>query len=247
MTTLRWTEQDDWFSMQEVGDGIYHIMEPKYRDDMRCNIYLVKGDTRDIIIDSGLGLASLRHFIAPISANPLLVCSHSHYDHMGSNWEFEERVIHPAEAEIAAQPTRQNTYADPVLVTRDFYQLPWPGFDAREWMPQPAPATGLINDGDMLDLGSRKFEVLDTPGHSWGSVCLWEASSGILFSADTVYEGELFDFLSCSDIPAYVRSMRRLRELPVKTAFAGHGPILNSAQFQGIVENYIARHAGEGA
>jgi glyoxylase-like metal-dependent hydrolase (beta-lactamase superfamily II) len=42
-----------------------------------------------------------------MTTNPLLVCSHSHYDHMGSNWQFSERVIHPKEADLIANPTRR--------------------------------------------------------------------------------------------------------------------------------------------
>jgi glyoxylase-like metal-dependent hydrolase (beta-lactamase superfamily II) len=239
MHTHHFTDRTDWFQMKEVEDGIFHIWEPHYRADYRCNIYLVKGSQRDMIIDTGLGLASLKDFVAPISTNPLLVCSHSHYDHMGSNWQFSERVIHPKEADLIANPTRQNTYADPVLVTEDFYELPWPDFDANTWEPQPAPATALIDEGDVIDLGDRSFKVLSTPGHSWGSICLWEDKSGTMFSADTVYEGELFDFLSCSDIPTYVRSMQRLREYSVRVAFPGHGPILHNTAFHNIIENYL--------
>ncbi|MBV9868914.1 MAG: MBL fold metallo-hydrolase [Abitibacteriaceae bacterium] len=242
MTPHRFTTRDDWFAMQRVADGIYHITEPHYRADYRCNIYVVKGSQRDIIIDTGLGLGSLRTFVAPITDNPLLVCSHSHYDHMGSNFEFEERVIHPAEADIVAHPTAQNTYADPVLVTEDFYELPWPGFEARDWVAEPAPATGLIDEGDIIDLGSRSFVVLNTPGHSWGSICLWEEKTGVMFCADTVYEGELFDFLPCSDIPTYIQSFQCLLEYPVQVAYPGHGPILDATRFRTVIETYLRQH-----
>ncbi len=242
MTNSPFTTRADWFRVLEVGDGIFHIDEPHYSADYRCNIYVVKGKTRDIVIDTGLGLASLRDFVKPISANPLLVCSHAHYDHMGSNWEFGERVIHPAEAEIVANPTRENTLADPILATKDFYELPYESFDSNDWIPRAAPATGLLNDGDVLDLGDRQFEVLSTPGHSWGSICLWDAQNQIIFCADTIYEGEIFDFLPCSDVPTYVQSMKRVLELPVRVAFPGHGPILDGDTFRAIAAKYIRDH-----
>ena len=243
-SSTRWTTRADWFAQNEVGDGIFHITEPCYRADYRCNIYVVKGAQRDIVVDTGLGLASLRRFIEPIAPNPLLVCSHSHYDHMGSNWEFDERIIHAAEAPIVAHPTRENTFADPILQTVDFYEMPWDNFDANDWQPQPAPATSLMNDGDILDLGDRKLEVLHTPGHSWGSVCLWDETNKILFCADTVYEGELFDFLPCSDIPTYIQNMKRLRDLPVEIAFPGHNKILDGAAFRKVIDDYLRVNAG---
>lgn len=242
--STRFTTRPDWFAQAEVGDGIFHITEPCYRADYRCNIFVVKGSKRDIVIDTGLGLASLRSFIAPIAAKPLLVCSHSHYDHIGSNWEFGERIIHHAEAEIVAHPTRQNTYADPVFVTEDFYSLPWENYDADEWQPQPAPATALMQEGDVLDLGDRKFEVLHTPGHSWGGVCLWDEAHKTIFCADTVYQGELFDFLSCSDIPTYLQTMKRLRELPVEIAFPGHNAIMNGDEFRTVIDEYLRVNEG---
>lgn len=238
----RFTTRDDWFQTEEVGAGVFRITEPHYRADYRCNIYLVKGPKRDIVIDTGLGLASLRKYLQPLSPDPLLICSHSHYDHIGSNWEFSERWIHPAEASIVAAPTHENTYADPILVTEDFYSPPWPGFQARDWQAHAAPATGSLEEGQEIDLGDRQLRVLHTPGHSWGGVCLWDASSGEMFCADTVYSGELFDFLPSSDIPTYVESMRRLRELPVRVAYPGHNETLSGQDFHQIAHDYVVAH-----
>lgn len=237
-TKTRYTEIADWYRLDDLGGGIFRVVEPYYREDYRCNIYVVKGKTFDIVIDAGLGLGSLRQFLKYVSRDPVLVLSHSHYDHIGSAHEFERRLIHPAEASIMARPSRENTYADLLLATEDFSKLPWEGFDAAEWMPAEAPADA-IRGADILDIGGRRFEVMHTPGHSHGSICLWEEKTGILFSADTVYEGELFDQLSCSHIPTYMQTMQRLRALPVKTAYPGHGPVLDGEQYRGIIDAYL--------
>jgi len=236
----RYTNQVDWFARQEVTQGTFHVWEPAYRDDYRCNIYVIKGSTSDLVLDTGLGLGSLRTFIAPFAPDPLLVLSHGHYDHIGSAFEFERRVIHTAEAQIVAAPTHANTYADLLLAEEDFTPTPWNGFTAADWAVEAAPVTGLIGEGDILDLGDRRFTVLHTPGHSWGSICLWDEARGFLFCADTVYAGEIFDHLPCSDIPTYLHTMRRLRELPVRTAFPGHGPILSGDEFRLTIDTYLA-------
>ena len=75
---------------------------------------------------------------------------------------------------------------------------------ARRSNAAPAPATRLLGDGDVIDLGDRAFEVLHLPGHSPGSIGLWEAATGILFSGDAVYDGPLLDELDGCDIAAYV-------------------------------------------
>ena len=235
----RFTARRDWFDCHEVGEGVFHIKEPFYDADTRCNIFLVKGERFDLVIDSGLGLSSLRQFLAPWSENPVLVASHGHYDHLGGNWEFENRWAHAGEAEILAHPTRENTYADPVLKTADFSELPWQGFEAGSWQPQAAPATRILQNGEILDLGNRKLEVIHAPGHSWGLICLWDAQNRALFSTDAVYDGEIFDFLPCSDVPTYIETMKKLRELPVEVAYPCHNEIMDGARFRAVIHAYL--------
>ena len=68
------------------------------------------------------------------------------------------------------------------------------GIDSNgEMAAQAAPATRLLWDGDMVDLGDRQFEVIHTPGHSPGGIALWEAATGVLFSGDIVYDGPLIE------------------------------------------------------
>jgi glyoxylase-like metal-dependent hydrolase (beta-lactamase superfamily II) len=230
---------NDWFTRREVASGIWHIEEPAYRADYRCNIFLIQGFDADLVIDSGLGIASLRKYLAPLSDNPILIASHSHYDHLGSNHEFEERWAHAAEADILANPTRENTYGEAFLETKDFAFLPYPNFDARDWQPKSAPATRILQDGEMIDLGDRTLEVIHAPGHSWGLICLWDSQNRALFSTDAVYDGEIFDFLPVSDIPAYIETMKRLRALPVEIAYPCHNQIINGERYRAVIDEYL--------
>lgn len=235
----RFTQRTDWFQIGEVGDGVFHIEEPFYRADYRCNIFLVKGRSGDVVIDSGLGLASLCSFLAPYSENPVLIASHSHYDHLGSNFEFEQRFAHAAEAAILAHPTRENTFGARFLETADFAELPWEGFDVSEWQPTAAPATRLLHEGEIIDLGDRQLEVIHAPGHSWGLICLWDARNRTLFSTDAVYDGEIFDFLPCSDVPTYIETMKKLRALPVEVAYPCHNTIMDGNRFRQVIDGYL--------
>ena len=230
---------NNWFSCREVASRIWHIEEPAYRADYRCNIFLIQGRDFDVIIDSGLGLVSLREFIAPISPNPVLIASHAHYDHLGGNWEFGERWAHTGEAEILAHPTRESTFAEAFLATEDFSRFPYEGFDAGDWQPKAAPATRILRHGEIIDLGDRQLEVIHAPGHSPGLICLWDAHNRALFSTDAVYDGELFDFLPCSDITSYIETMKNLRQLPVEVAYPCHNHIMDGARFQTVIEKYL--------
>jgi len=93
----------------------------------------------------------------------------------------------------------------------------------------------------IVDLGNRHFEVLHLPGHSPGSIGLWEAASGTLFSGDAIYDGPLLDEIGGADIPTYVRTMKRLRELPVQVVHAGHDGSFGRERLVELVDAYLAK------
>src|SRR5262249_34203947 len=102
--------------------------------------------------------------------------------------------------------------------------LPHAGYDMASYRLKPAPVTRIVEEGEVVDLGNRHFEILHLPGHSPGSIGLWESATGTLFSGDAIYDGPLLDEIAGAHIPAYVRTMKRLRELPVSIVHAGHDP-----------------------
>jgi glyoxylase-like metal-dependent hydrolase (beta-lactamase superfamily II) len=63
------------------------------------------------------------------------------------------------------------------------------GFAAGSFRQQPCAQVSEIDEGDVIDLGDRAFEVLHLPGHSPGSIGLWDSSAGVLFSGDAIYDG----------------------------------------------------------
>ena len=94
--------------------------------------------------------------------------------------------------------------------------------------------------GSGVDLGDRRFEVLHTPGHSPGSICLWETATGILIGGDTIYDGLLIDTLPDSDPAAYAVSMRRLKQLNVSAVHGGHRESFGAAKYQFLIDQYLS-------
>ncbi|NIR31426.1 MAG: MBL fold metallo-hydrolase [Gammaproteobacteria bacterium] len=231
----------DWYAVETRADGVTHITEPHIHPFYRCNIWHVRGRERDLLIDSGMGVVSLREHIARVRDRPLLaLATHTHFDHIGNHHEFAERAVHRAEAGIMAAPTREATLAD-VFVSDDIFTLLPPGdYRSEAYAVTPAPATRVLEDGDVVDLGDRHFEVLHLPGHSPGSIALWEAATGILFSGDVVYDGELIDDAYHSVVDDYVASMERVRALPVHVVHGGHFPSFGPERFRVLCDEYIA-------
>lgn len=233
---------ETWYESRTLSDGVTWIFEPHIREYYRCNIWHVRGRDRDLLVDSGMGVVSLREQMPLLSGRPVLaVASHTHFDHIGTHHEFAERAVHPAEADILARPTRANTVADKYVADDSiFTQLP-PG----DWNPQrydiaPAPATQLLPEGSVVDTGDRSFEVFHLPGHSPGSITLYENASGILFAGDVVYDGPLaYDEGNAAEMRQYVASMKRLLDLPVRVVHGGHYPSFGQDRMRAIIHGFL--------
>lgn len=248
---------DRWFERERVDDAITRLWEPHVIRVEQCNIWHVRGRDRDLLIDTGMGVASLAAAARDIFDRPLTaVATHTHIDHVGSLHEFRERIVHAAEAgtlETASANFSMLRADHPVefiaSLERAGYEvgecfltaLPRPDFDLRRFVCRPAPATRLVREGDVIDLGDRVFEVLHLPGHSPGSIGLWEAATATLFSGDAIYDGPLLDEIPGSDVGAYMATMRRLERLPARVVHAGHDPSFGGERLRRLARDYLER------
>lgn len=254
-----------WFERTTIDDAITLLVEPHVVPLMRCNIWHVRGRDRDLLIDSGMGVASLVAALAEVTAiteRPLTaLATHGHDDHIGGFHEIArldhaELVAHRAEAHLLADPPLATL--DPVAawgadviaaieaagcaVSDPYFVTALPSGVALEtFRHHPARVTRLVDEGDVIDTGDRRFEVLHLPGHSPGSIGLWEAATGTLFSGDAIYDGPLLDELAGSDVAAYCRTMERLLTLPVRVVHAGHDPSFGGERLRELARDYLAR------
>jgi glyoxylase-like metal-dependent hydrolase (beta-lactamase superfamily II) len=183
------------------------------------NIYLIK-DEQIALIDTGTGqnsdlvMQNLTRLGVRTREINLIINTHCHYDHIGGNRAFIEAAgCEVAIHELDAEPLRK---ADPtVTIARNFGVKLEPLKPLRE-----------LREGDRIELGALTLEVLHTPGHTRGSICLYERKQKALFSGDTVFcDGIGRTDLPTSDRAAMASSLRRLAELDVEKLFPGHGPI----------------------
>ena len=250
---------DRWFDRRKIDDNITLLWEPYVVDLMRCNIWHVRGRDRDLFIDTGLGVASLLEAAADLIERPVTaIATHGHGDHIGSHHEFDSVVAHKAEADDVANPSMRSL--DPLVawgaeevagLERAGYEFTSPyfvtalpaGVSLETFRQKPARVTRLVDDGDVVDTGDRQFEILHLPGHSPGSIGLWEAETGTLFSGDAVYDGPLLDELYHSDVDDYCTTMRRLLELPVSVVHGGHDPSFGRERLREIARAYLDRRS----
>lgn len=233
-------QAQDWWRVRAVGDGVTWIDEPHIHEFYRCNVWHVRGRDGDMLVDSGMGVVSLREWVPLVTERPLeAVASHTHFDHIGCHHEFPCRSCHGAEAEMMRSPTRVATLADPYVTDEIFTALPPAPYQSARYAVKAAPATRLLWDGDAVDLGDRRFEVIHTPGHSPGGIALWEAATGVLFSGDIVYDGPLIEDTYHSNAADYHRSMVRLYDLPVRVVHGGHFASYGRERHREIIRNWL--------
>ena len=251
---------ESWYAVERLADRVTRLTEPHVHELMRANMFLVEGRERDLLVDAGMGVAPLRPEVERLRAEPekplALLVTHAHIDHVGAAHEFPEVLVHPLEAAELASPAFMTTLmgADVGPELRAVFEragyppigetfleaLPAPDFDPATWRLRGAGATRMVGEGDAIDLGDRRLEVLHLPGHSPGQVGLWEAETATLFGADALYDGPLIYDAPGMSVPDYAATLRRLRALPARTIHGGHDPSFGRDRMVEIVDHYLA-------
>jgi glyoxylase-like metal-dependent hydrolase (beta-lactamase superfamily II) len=236
-----------WFRFTALDDRITLIEEPNVRDLLRANLWHLRGRDRDVLIDCGLGVTALAPLLRErFGREPVLVLTHAHLDHMGSAHEFSHIWAHPLER--VDEPAPGSLYG-PVLAAQLGLDEPLPpvlltarphgDYAVGSYLVQPARLTRPLADGDLVELGDHTLTVLHLPGHSPGSIALFDESDGTLFSGDVIYDDVLLDCLPGSDTEQYARSLRRLRNLPVRLTYPGHGRSFGPDRLHHLIDNYL--------
>lgn len=245
-----------WFETKRIDDAVTMLWEPYLHPVWQSNIWHLRGRDRDLLIDAGMGIGDLVGALRELVDKPLVaIATHRHADHVGGLHQFETRLAHPLDAEEIGRP---GSFAS--LITSDFPQefvnmmteagtppgpelvdaYPREGYDPRSYQVLPAPITRKIEEGDVVDTGDCTYVVLHLPGHTPGSIGLWEEQTGTLFSGDAIYDGPLYDFLPESNITDYIRTVQRLRELPVNVVHGGHNPSFGRVRLVELADEYLS-------
>lgn len=233
---------DRWFERRDLDGGLSLFWEAHVHPFFRCNIWLVRGRERDLLVDSGMGLRTLKPFLGLTPGKPVIaVATHAHVDHIGSLHEFDDRRAHAAEADAYADMPDDITVA-PLFrgVEEPVTALPHAGWRVEDYALTPAPLHAVLREGGSIDLGDRQFKLLHLPGHSPGCIGLFDEADGMLFSGDALYDGELLDDLPHSHVADYVETMERLLRLDIRIGHGGHGPSFDEARKRQLVEEYLA-------
>ncbi|HUU94447.1 MAG TPA: MBL fold metallo-hydrolase [Phycisphaerae bacterium] len=200
-----------WIEVYRVGPGTTALYEPGHWQEAIS--YLVEGRDRAVLFDTGLGIGDIKAVVDQLTTLPVTVVnSHEHFDHIGGDRLFADVAVadNPAGLERLARGT--GSLAGQITADTVWMPLP-PGFDRAHYETPPIRPTRRLVDGERLDLGGRTLEVVLTPGHTPGSLCLLDRGRRMLFTGDTLYPAELYAYAPESNLDDYVRSAARLGTL----------------------------------
>ncbi|MEO7965882.1 MAG: MBL fold metallo-hydrolase [Gemmatimonadaceae bacterium] len=202
----------DWFDVYRVAPGVFALTEP--RQFQEAISWLIVGSDTALLFDTGIGVTPIRPVVERLTKLPVEVLnSHTHYDHVGGNHEFE-RVL-----AVDENYTRTNAAGFPhaplagEVAAGSFCGGGPRGLDTAAFHTLPWHAARTIRDGERLSLGGRTIQVLRVPGHTPDALALVDSANGLLWSGDTYYDGPIWLYVPETDLDAYERSMARLASL----------------------------------
>ncbi|MDS0525190.1 MBL fold metallo-hydrolase [Clostridium sp. SHJSY1] len=228
----------DWFTIEKIDNKTYAISEYKHWEETHC--YLLLGSNKCLLIDTGLGVANIRKAVERITSLPIqVVTTHVHWDHIGGHKHFENIGVFATEKEwlstkfpIPLNVVKTNLAKAPCKFPKDFNINDYELF-------QGEPSLILYND-DYIELGNRNIQVIHTPGHSPGHICLYEEEKGYLYSGDLIYEGTLDAFYPTTNPYDFMLSVKKTKDLKVNKILPAHHNLnISSTLINDIYKGFI--------
>jgi glyoxylase-like metal-dependent hydrolase (beta-lactamase superfamily II) len=203
-----------------------HVIEMNYQAGQRlgCNVYLVYDGHDWLLIDVGFDetideiVELIRQLDFPLSQCRMLIATHADVDHIQGlakiNQVLKTKIVgHRLAADALATGDRIKTFAE-IAAQNIHLEMP------------PVKLDTLVDEGDVIELGNLKIEVWHTPGHTDSQLSF--RLGNLLFSGDNIYRDGCVGAIDAhhgSDIPAFIRSLERIRGSDVKWLLPSHGPI----------------------
>ena len=224
----------DWYLIKKITPYLYLIQENFEKIDSHyytsfTNMYLIIGSHTALLFDTGTGIVNLRPYIKPIIKHHELIVinSHNHFDHVGGNYFFEETMIHRLDFKKLTKNMDLRFLSSSNSIVKNYlekinYELSF----ANSMVP--------LNGDEVFDLGGLKVNVIYTPGHTPGSICLY-LDTGEIFTGDTFQLGAIF-LPSTEIVNDYIVSLNKILNIATKfpnpKLYPGHEKI-------GLSINYI--------
>jgi len=258
--------------MTEIIPGIYQLKVPIPNNPLEnTNVYLVQGDGENLLIDTGWNseeaLQSLKDQLTEIGIDPKdisqIIVTHAHGDHYGLAGRLKELSgavisLHYLEEGLLT-PRFQNI--DEFLHQTEIWfrshgvpanEIPtsWPAFAGTQRPAAPTPPDVTLRGGETISIGAFNLQVLWTPGHSQGHVCLYERTQKVFFSGDHVLPVitpniSLQPQSGLNPLSDFINSLNTVKQLDVNLVLPAHEHIFTDLgkRVEEIIEHHNLRNS----
>jgi hydroxyacylglutathione hydrolase len=217
-----------------------HVIEINHQAGQRlgCNVYLIYDAAEWILVDVGFQdtadeiLELIRQLDFPFSNCKTIIATHADVDHIQGLAHFKQALKttvtgHHLAAEPLAKGDLIKTFAE-IEAQNIHMEMP------------PVQIERFVDEGDVVTVGNQKLEVWHTPGHTDSQLSF--RLGKLLLSGDNIYRDGCVGAIDAhhgSDIPAFIRSLKRIRSSDVEWLLPSHGPIFRKDN--SLVDQAIAR------
>lgn len=198
------------YRVAQIEDHTWRIEE--YNESASAYCYLVEGTKTAALIDTGFGTIPLKEVVGSLTSLPIVVLlTHGHADHIGNTGAFDTVYMNRKDVELyKLHETKE---------VRHFFSSPKDKLYPTKKVDEIKP----LEEHMIISLGGRDLRVIETPGHSAGSVCFIDEQSQMLFTGDTCCEADVLMVLDyAATIEEFKNSMDKLLKETFKATWAGH-------------------------
>jgi len=229
---------EGWFRVEEFAPGTFQFTEGG-----RWKMFLLIGDKKALLLDSGVGFGDLKALCESITSKPIdHVLTHTHWDHIGSAHRWKSIGVHPnGISELTNDHSQKCT--EVIQGWGDGLPFP-PEFKSEGYMTPPATFGWEVQEGDSIDLGGRTLHVWDTPGHSPCSISFLDDREGVLITGDLVKPLQPLNLRAPNAVLSdYVLSLRKLEKVAteneVKWVCSGHADAFPDSSIIGEMAQFM--------
>lgn len=189
------------FVSEKISPAITRI-----RDGSDVCEYLIEGNNRAALIDTGYGIGDLKGYVETLTDKPYEVfVTHGHVDHAAGAYQFPEVRMNLADVELAKEHCRVEFRKEMVAQHGDLK------LEEKDFLPQRTDKFTDLADGETYDLGGVTLRWIHVPGHTQGTmVALIEEEHTILFG-DACGVGVLLALPESSNVETYLESLKKLQ------------------------------------
>lgn len=216
-----------YYNLEKITEQIYQISS---KENVNCQ--LVVGTEKALLFDTGYGIGKLQEAVEAITRLPIIVVnSHGHIDHINGNDQFEGPIyIHQADLALAQEHSgleRRKEAVEKSKKSVDFRKgtteniIP-EGFEEEAYLNAVIPEWSFVEEGHKFDLGGIVLEVMQFPGHTRGSIGLWDAQDKILFTGDAFSPFTWLFTNESSTLSEYIQSLYKAKALGCEFMLTGH-------------------------